>query len=287
MRIHPEEDKIKWDHLTDNRDLAVVVRWDPTSVNATDGEAKSEPSMASTKEMAVESFNQDRELLRLRVGLMHLTASCVNLLTNREGTKDARLSGTHKTLHDAWRDLFKHAREANYKPLSDQYLVNILPSRLHAILALPYEDTFYALSDFVGCVFHGAENPKSRADTLSECLRSVASRLELEITSHNQQTDLIWNRRVIQERVVNCIEILSLCSFVLVCGYERFSRAGGVNSHQGSKKNKKREVAEGNGGESVIGGAGQVAEKERLVAIVDVLKGLRDQLSICDLALGE
>ncbi|XP_055695660.1 phagocyte signaling-impaired protein isoform X1 [Lutzomyia longipalpis] len=283
MRIHPEEDKIKWDHLTDNRDLAVVVRWDPTNVTTADGDIKcSDASVSSTKEMAVESFNQDRELLRLRVGLLHLTAACINLLTNRESTKDVRFSGIHMGLHEAWRGLFKHARDANYKPMSDQYLVNILPSRLHAILALPYEETFFALSDFVGCVFHGAENPKSRADTLGECFRSVASRLEAEITSHNQETDLIWNRRVIQERVVNCIEILSLCSFVLVCGYERFSGTS-LASQQATKKNKKRDV-EGNG-ESVIGGVGQVAEKERLVAIVDVLKGLRDQLSICDAAL--
>ncbi|XP_059620887.1 phagocyte signaling-impaired protein isoform X2 [Phlebotomus argentipes] len=276
MRIHPEEDKIKWDQLTDNRDLAVVVRWDPTSVTTADGVT----TLTSAQDMAEESFRQDRELLRLRVAILHLTAACINLLSNRDATKDARLSDTHLALHAAWRGVFSRAREANYRPISDQYLVNILPSRLHAVLALPYEDTLHALSDFVACVFSGAENPKERGDALSECLTDVASRLQAHIATHNQQSDVIWQRRGVQENVVNCIEILSLCSFVLACGYERFSAAA-IGSQQAGKKSRKRESL-GNG-EAL--GAAQVAEKERLVAIVDVLKCLRNQLTACDTAL--
>ncbi|GAB0092928.1 Phagocyte signaling-impaired protein [Sergentomyia squamirostris] len=283
MRIHPDEDKIKWDHLTDNRDLAVVVRWDPTSVTTDDAENK-KSSVLSSKEMSEESFNQDRELLRLRVALLNLTAASINLMANREPTKDTRFSLIHKNLHDSWRSVFKHAREAGYQPMSNQYLANILPSRLHAILALPYEDTFYALSDFVACLQQGVQSPKPRADALSECVKNVAEIVKTDISAHNAESDLIWNRRSVQERIVNCIEILSLCAFVLICAHDRFSGAP-LNSQHVPKKNKKRGDVEGNGVEIGSGGNSQVAEKDRLVAIVDVLKVLRDQFSICDLAL--
>lgn len=82
MRIESNEDPIKYDELMDNRDLDVMVRWDPTfRYSSENGESLKNPvAHENSKVQEKESFVHDTELLQMRSGLLRLVATSVDLI---------------------------------------------------------------------------------------------------------------------------------------------------------------------------------------------------------------
>jgi len=258
MKIEPNEDRIKYDELTDNRDLDVMIRWDPLhQYSSPRGEALSEPiSMEQKiKDSGKESFVQDTELLQLRSTLLRLVAASVDLIqvphgtassNNNNDTKDhnghsslssiADKEEVYKMLKGSWSELYNRIRKMNYQQSSSEFLVNLMPSRLHFMLHLPYEDVISALSNFVYNIWIGSEKTKDSSARLVQAFDNVRSCIErLELVKIDGP---LFEYRNLQATVVGCIEVSSLLSsthttffnfqsladsfFVLVCAVKLF-----------------------------------------------------------------
>ncbi|XP_037894520.1 phagocyte signaling-impaired protein-like [Glossina fuscipes] len=134
-----------------------------------------------------DSFQQEVEILRIRLLLLRLIASFVDLFlpsispksrsksgelasnqasnaahTNNEGSnstpcgnKDAELI---EFLSKEWLELFNRLRNENLKPLPNRFLVNLLPTRLHLLLEMPYEKFFSDLVQLVMQFYVGASS---------------------------------------------------------------------------------------------------------------------------------
>lgn len=193
MKIVPIEDRIQWDQLTDNRDISVVVKWN----------AQTYPN--NDEEMRKESFAQDKELIRIRAMITRIVCGCIEAVTKKESKN--KLIETLKHLLSCWTELWFRLRGANYNPISNHYLVNLLPSRLHGIMALPYETLFTHLLQMIVDIDERNTSAESDCDVLCGDFTTIGRLLCDTIAKHNECTDLMWQRRTTQETIVNCVEV--------------------------------------------------------------------------------
>lgn len=206
FNLEPRRDRLNYTEMTDNRDLSVVVRWDAKSV-ATDGEVSS--TGLSGKEAEAESFRQDVQLLRLRSLMLRIIGACVNVYDAGADRTDA--VETVVELRARWAVLMAEVRAMNMRPVSAGRLTNLLPSRLHGVLRQPYEAFFEALTRVVLALDGGEEvtllELNAAEDALRAALQSVEQRARDSIVEHGRSEDLLWERRFVQEVVVNCLEV--------------------------------------------------------------------------------
>lgn len=195
LNVVPSEDRMHWDDMTDNRDLSLIISWDPQNLN---NETTSEHSSAE------DSFRQDIELLRIRSMLLRIVVSTIEIVT--EDNKQQSIETLTK-LKLAWTEIFANIRKSNYKQISKQYLVNLLPLRLHGILSLPYDSHFQVLMRLILALEDGTESAEHVGLEFEECIKAMANHLCEIIEKHNKSTDLLWTRRSVQETIVNCIEV--------------------------------------------------------------------------------
>lgn len=225
MKIEPNEDRIKYDELMDNRDLEVMMRWDPMcQYTSESGEPLSEPISLHDilKVREKESFVEDTELLQMRSSLLRLVAASVDLIhtpheTANIDTKDHNGHNSSTSLEDAeenfkllmrsWKELFHLAKKLNHQPISSEFLVNLLPSRLHFMTQLPYDEVFTSLAKFVYHLWLGCEKAKESLEDLVKSLAVVRSHLEkLQPVSVN---GAIFDYRTLQANLVGCAEVSS------------------------------------------------------------------------------
>lgn len=193
MKIVPSQDRVQWDQLTDNRDTSVIVKWNAQTYPNVDDEIKRE------------SFTQDVELARIRAMLTRIICGCIETLTKKE-SRNKEIE-TLKQLKNSWTDLWLRIRSVDYKPTSNQYLVNMLPSRLHGIIAAPYEMSIIHLLDMVLNIVERSTSAESSCNVLCDDFHVIGRLLCDTIAEHNQSTDLMWKRRTTQETIINCIEV--------------------------------------------------------------------------------
>lgn len=196
MKIVPSQDRVEWDQLTDNRDISVVVKWN----------AQTHPNVDD--EMKRESFTQDVELMRIRSMLTRIVCGCIEAVTKKE-SKNKEIE-TVKQLKNSWTDLWLRIRSVEYKPTSSQYLVNLLPSRLHGIMAEPYEMTIIHMLDMVLDIEERNASAESSCNVMCDDFSLIGRLLCDTVAQHNQSIDLMWKRRSTQETIVNCIEVSEL-----------------------------------------------------------------------------
>lgn len=195
MKIVPSQDRVQWDQLTDNRDISVIVKWN----------AQSSPNVDDDDTMKRESFVQDVELMRIRSMLTRIVCGCIEAVTKKE-SKNREIE-TVKQLKISWTDLWLRIRNCNYKPTSNQYLVNLLPSRLHGIMAAPYEMSIIHLLEMIVDVEERNVCAENSCNTLCNDFKSIGRLLCDTVAQHNLSNDLMWKRRTTQETIVNCIEV--------------------------------------------------------------------------------
>jgi N-terminal acetyltransferase B complex non-catalytic subunit len=287
MKIEPNEDRIKYDELTDNRDLEVIVRWDPTYqyISSEDGAAIDPiPIHQKIKEMEKESFVQDIELVQMRSALLRLVAASVELpatpyssakddVSNGESdTKDsaAKKQEIYTILLDSWNELYLRIRKLKYQPTSEQFLVNLLPSRLHQMIELPYEEIFSCLGKFLKNLWMGSAKAKPCMENLLKSFDSIKKLLKC-LEAQEKRISFYKNCR---NSVVGCVEILSLCSFVLSNCYDKYNQLG--NQSQGRKK-KQQNIKES----SVL------SDKEKAGMVAEVLKYLKTYILDVEGMIGE
>lgn len=242
LSIKHDEDKIAWDKLSDNRDLAVMIRWDPAFPYADEHGKVVEPDgmKDKVKQTESDSFVQDMELLQIRSALVRTVSAMVELIIG-VSPNDSRAQDLSpeklqynckilKILKAHWEEIFVRLNKLNYQPTSQKYLVNLLPSRLHLLLKLPYKDFVSVLSEFVMNLWSGAKGAEQTGENLKKLIKDIGNVLCKNIDDHNAEQDLFWNRRTVQANVVGCVEVrlLFFCLFLNIIflvkiSYSKFS----------------------------------------------------------------
>ncbi|XP_016960567.1 phagocyte signaling-impaired protein [Drosophila biarmipes] len=263
MSIEPAEDRIAWHELSDNRDLEAVIRWDPLhEVNAA--------------EERKESFDQEVEVLQVRSLMLRLFASFVDLYHGPSSKESpaGEETATLELLRESWTGLFQRLRLMNYKPLAQKFLVNLLPTRLHLLLDLPYERFFDDLAQLVLDLQSGSGKLAEQCKRVGD---NVIAILELCVQTINESNewngmDGLWKRRGQQQKVAASLEMLSLYAFLLSVLNDKLQ----VSS---KAKTKKRPA------DNKVDGPQPISEKERSQMLQELMRQLKHKLEACDAAI--
>lgn len=263
--------------VRDNRDLSVIERWDPK---------RNEPDQCGIE---TKSFEQDKDLARIRSNLMHLIIGTVEAVLKdnfgknaKRTTADAALNHVEKleTQFKVWKETFESVKKENHQPTSQEFLVNLLPSRLHGMLSMPYESVFTNLARLILSLEQRLSDPiDGIAKELDDDLVSVSKSACKTIEEYNSSSDLLWDRRSVKEHISNAMEILALVTLVTTFACEKYLASQSKNA---SKRNKKRTADE-----PKVNGVYVPSEKERTQAITSIVNRLKLELSTFDAALGK
>ncbi|EDW83341.1 uncharacterized protein Dwil_GK22368 [Drosophila willistoni] len=265
MSIEPAEDRIAWHELSDNRDLEAIIRWDPLHLVDTEAQRK-------------ESFDQEVEVLQIRSLMLRLFAAFIDLnhgTKNNSGEGSGKATATLELLRDSWTGLYQRLRLMNYKPLSQTFLVNLLPTRLHLLLELPYESFMDDLAQLVLDLHSGANRLTEQCKRMGDNVVLVMELFVHTITESNEWNgmDGLWKRREHQQKVAACLELLSLYAFLLSVLNEKLQ----VISKTKTKKN--RSSADNKNQDATI------SEKERGQMVHELMRQLKHKLEACDAAI--
>ncbi|XP_067645429.1 phagocyte signaling-impaired protein isoform X2 [Eurosta solidaginis] len=188
--------------------------------------------------------------------------SCSDTVAN--DVENIKETETIELLRDSWIGLYQRLRKMNYKPLSNRFLVNLLPTRLHLFLEVPYEEFFSALAQLILELYTGAGNLPMQCKIVSDIATKIVQFCAQVIAESDAACDGLWRRREWQNKVATCIEILSLYAFVLSVVYEKLQQPGKI-------KPRKKSGAENNSDFNVI------SEKERCQLVVELIRHLKKQ----------
>lgn len=262
MNIHPEEDRITWDEISDNRDLSVIVNWNPQEkLNSDVDQLK-----CNKNTKAKESFMQDIELLRVRSNLLRLVSACVEMFNSDQD--EIKKLETLKKLTQNWKELFDRINEQTPEPTFTEYLVDPLPSRLHSLIQMPYFRVFYDLAIFIE-LLGSSEYISDSCSDVRENIKASSKIFCDAIHDFNNMEDQIWNRKSSQDVIVQSVEVLSLLTFVLSSTADGLAT---VVNQKHPKKNKNKMNA---------------TEKDKLSSLLDILQLLKTELIKCDSLLGK
>lgn len=199
VKPYTDTDIIDWENLRDNRDLSVIVRWDPDQIKPDNGKA-------------TESFNENVHVLQTRATLLYLVVLSVEIITKESYGKYQRKDSAVNKIAifekriKFWDEIFERIREADYKSSDGKYLADLIESRLHSIQALPYEEIFRNLSKF--SLSLQEPNPDLNfLKLIEEDIVKTSEIVRTAITEHNSSTDLLWGRRQVQETIANGVEV--------------------------------------------------------------------------------
>lgn len=207
LQIDVECDRLQLNEMTDNRDLKVIINWDP------------EEGRIDEDEMRKISYDQDLDLLQIRTLQLRAIAACIEAITKDSYVKrpDAVPSSFDKCeileqVLVKWNEVFDRIRKLNHKPMSNDLLVNLLPSRLHGLLKMPYETIFRNLIKLFLAIETGLEDTTAEvvAKDLENNIIALSKFTTETVDDHNKNTDLLLNRREVQEVIVLTVEVNSI-----------------------------------------------------------------------------
>lgn len=275
LQIDMSTNGIDFDRLCDNRDLSVIVRWDPKhkEIEQSDIEQK--------------TFAQDVDLLRIRSHLVRMINRCFRVVTKETAGRQTTAANPPvddvddlKMKLNEWTTTFDRVRKANHELTSSEYLVNLLPSRLHNHLTMPYETIFGQLTRMI-LIFEQQidDSIETICKTIDDALLTLSKQISRTIDENNAADDLLWNRRNITEMLSNAIEIYAIVTFVMTFVHEKYvAKASKASVKRGKKKPSE---------EFRVNGAHGINEKERVQAILMLVNRLKLEMNTFDAAIGE
>lgn len=204
LQIGCEWDRLQFNEMTDNRDLNVIMRWDPPHRY---------PDEATMRKI---SYDQDLDVLQIRTLQLRVIAACVEAITRE--TYVRKPDTTANTLEKSeilqlvlknWTEVFDKIKAKNHQPIANDLLVNLLPSRVHGLLKMPYDRIFRNLLRLFLAFEDGADDDAADvvAKELDDDLVQLSKNASATIERHNQRTDLLWDRRDVQQIIVSTIEV--------------------------------------------------------------------------------
>lgn len=298
MSIEPADDRIAWNDLSDNRDLQAIIRWDPLHLVDAAAERR-------------ESYDQEIEVLQLRSLLLRLFASFIDLFHSQPNAKLAMSAAktssptpagedtsTLELLRESWTGLHQRLRLMNYKPLSQRFLVNLLPTRLHLLLEMPYERFFDDAAQLVLDLYRGSAQLAMQCKRVSENVVAVMEICVQTIKESNDSNDKdgLFKRRNYQQKVAASIEvsdsliircghlsidytlfqILSLYAFLLSVLNDKLQFSAKIKTKKKpSGDNKSQDAPQ------------PISEKERSQMLQELMRQLKHKLEACDAAISK
>lgn len=207
MQIDSDRDNVQYDKLKDNRDLSVIVRWDP----------RQHDEQTEMELIREQSFKQDLDFLRIRSNLIRLIAICVETATKETYGKHTKndgkaLAASKCDLLEAqlknWNELFVAIRKTNHPIASNEFLVNLLPSRIHSQLDMPYEGIFRNLVKVILSLENRLAEPidgifREFDQQLIDLCKTICKTVE----NYNKDDDLLWDRRAVAEIIASGVEV--------------------------------------------------------------------------------
>lgn len=258
LNINPEH-RVDADTLVDNRDLEVLIRWDPVVVNDFDDDATRERKRGEGLEFVREqSFKEQVLLLRIRKALLNLVVAQVNGLTGQlhhgkqyvdigtggvEGKDDgsADFVATLKKLRAEWTDLFEALPAVQQTHYKESYLVNRLLSQLHCVVQVPYESFLGHLSALSLALIEGESAGVSVTQLGQSVVAAITELVDLaraEVKRNNEAKDQLWGYRECVEKTAAVVELLSLATLVVALLERRPAKGAGKNTGANTKKPK-------------------------------------------------
>lgn len=298
LNVNPEH-RIDVGALVDNRDLEVIIRWDPVVVNDFDDEVTRERKRTEGLPFVREqSFKEQVLLLQIRKNLLNLVVAQVNGLTGQlhhgkyvqyvnfedadgggNSTKEnsaEQFATVLRKLQEEWRELFGAIPELKKTHYSECYLVNRMLSQLHIVQQVPYEAFMSHLAEFSLAIFAApAENVAALAAAVVEQFTALVQVVREAIREQMEEArDPFWTYRSCLEKAASAVELLALATLV-VAVLEK--RKDSKRSSGASKKSKQKEER-----------AAMTAEQSRAKqeAIGCVTKCLKEQLGALESVLG-
>lgn len=204
--------KIDYSKLKDNRDLTAIVSWDPRSID-------------EEHIIRRDSCTQDLAVVMLRNDLLQFIGICVQAITKETYTKTAPTEDSANqgiedkcdaliVAIDNWMNIFAAIRQKNYTRLSNERLVKLLPSRLHGLLEMPYEQIFDALARLILSLEQRYDKPIDTVwKNFDKELMDLSQSMCDAIKTHNEETDLLWDRHSVQEKIVLAVEVSFILAF--------------------------------------------------------------------------
>lgn len=311
INVNPEH-RLDPELLVDNRDLEVIIRWDPIVINDFDDEATKERKRRVGLEFVrKQSFKEQVLLLTIRKALLNLVVAQVNCLTgllhhgkqfiggsseNRTEAPSTDFVATLRTLRDEWSALFKSVPEVQQMQYTECYLVNILLSRLHIVTQVPYETFMSHLSALsLALVEGGHVNVKGLGASVAASMTGLVQLVRDAIKQQNEAKDPFWTYRKVAEQAASAVELLSLASLIVAVLERRSAKATGKANGATSKKSKRREdCSETDPANTSTAAAAAAAtptttewERAKQEAIGSVSKCLKEQLVALESLLGK
>lgn len=292
LNINPEH-AIDVAALVDNRDLEVIIRWDPVVENDFDDETVRERKRIEGLDYAREqSFKEQVLLLRIRKALLNLVVAQVNGLTGQlhhgkqyiEGGSGCTSSETKESPSDfvdvltslraQWSELFKSVPQVLHTHYPESYLVNQLLSQLHVVTQVPYESFMDSLSSFSLCLIVGDEengaNVARLGDLLVAHITGLAELVGDVIKQQDGAADQFWTYRSTVEKIASVVELLSLTTLIVAVLDKRTATKG---NSSGAKK-------------SAASASTSEWSRGKQAAVANVTKCLKQQLVAVEMLLG-
>lgn len=307
INVNPEH-RLDPDVLVDNRDLEVIIRWDPMVINDFDDEAtKERKSLAGLEFVRKQSFKEQVLLLMIRKALLNLVVAQVNCLTgllhhgkqfiggsseNRTEAPSTDFVATLRTLHNEWSALFKSLPEVQQTKYPEYYLVNILLSRLHIVTQVPYETFMSNLSALSLALVEGGDvNVKELVASVTTSMIGLVQLVRDAIKQQKEAKDPFWTYRRAAEQAASAVELLSLASLIVAVLERRSAKATGKAIGATSKKSKRREdcpeADRVNSSTTTATATTTDWERAKQEAIGSVSKCLKEQLVALESLLGK
>lgn len=288
LNVNPEH-RIDAAALADNRDLEVIIRWDPVVVNDFDSaETRERKRIEGLEFVREQSFKEQVLLLRIRKTLLNIIVAQVNGLTGqlhhgKQFVGDLTSGDTKETTNDfvavlealraEWSELFRSVPDLLATHYPETYLVNTLLSQLYFVYQSPCKAVIDHMSAFSLALIAG----KSEGAQITELGESVVASLTemmifVRLRIQTIEPSLTYRMRL--EVVGSVVELLSLIT-VVVAVLEKRSPAKSKNV--GAKKTSQPKTT----------GTSPEWERSKQLAISNVTKELKEQLLVMDTALGK
>ncbi|KAJ8921252.1 hypothetical protein NQ315_013724 [Exocentrus adspersus] len=259
--ISPKDNNIDWKSLRDNHDLSVYLSWDPARINGPPEDWKE----------VNELFVQDIRFLQLRTSILWSLSSAIDVVRSLDGTRQKHIDSLRNVLSE-WKKLYSDTVSDNFIPINQNIVTLPLPSRLHGAIEAPYLSVISTFYEFL--ISLSLEDFEKSSNCTNDIEKELSHLAKFVKDNTLGKSNDFQDKRKSMELVVNCIEIISICSLVCLLCHDLIKPLQG-------KKGKRRSADSLKSKELLENVANKI--KNEASAICDILQNWIDLNTIEDI----
>ncbi|XP_076363781.1 phagocyte signaling impaired isoform X2 [Tachypleus tridentatus] len=236
MEVDPEKDKIEWDKLSDNRDLALFRMWNSKHVKA----------MEDLKSV---SLQEQVKWIKLRYLIVRAVKAAFDLTKSQAESNHSEISnGEKRGVQEVLEELLTLLKE--YLGNIDSEILTYrqvpvqapAPTRLKYYLQGRYLQVLVSLLEYLlylQQLLEGSQSSQTKLEqlknTVMESLQGIFLRVQLETLSRTAEKKVESMRKTLEE-LVNAVETLSLSMVLVNIGHTLLKPAKLLHTKKGKKK---------------------------------------------------